>query len=123
MVTSGDQFHQHQIYGGRKTGAAPSGDIVLRFAPVSGGRWDASVEPDADLQAGRPEAREGHTAVEMSGVKGFESQVIFGGRGATGALNDVWFLKRDNNVTGSDYHYAWSKKLPDGVTQPQRSEH
>ncbi len=126
LVTSGNKHHQHLLFGGKRDGvlpASPVGDSLYRFAPVKDGGWDLTVMPDADLLTSqRPAVREGHTAVDMRSVPGFERIVIFGGRDGTGPLQDTWFLRRDDNTTGADYRYQWEKRAP---TDPpaRRSEH
>lgn len=125
LISSGSRHRHHRFFGGLRNGAAPGAtDTVFRFAPVAEGAWESPVRPAAD-QGQRPVGREGHTAVEtFRRIPGFDdAQVLFGGRKADSTLlNDLWLLKRDPNVAGTDYAYEWDERVLQ--TSPQvRSEH
>src|SRR5215831_11677083 len=84
---------------------------------------DPAVVPTADAQFGKPVARESQTLAEMLDHNALNIEVLFGGRGADGkALEDTWFLNRDDNVTGADYQYRWVKPGVSG-TPFKRADH
>jgi hypothetical protein len=101
FVGGGSRHRHHRMFGGRRDGAAPSSEMVERFAPVDQGQWDAAVLPVADppppATGFRPVPRESHSFVEMGGIPGFTdaqgraAQILFGGRNASGqTLQDTW---------------------------------
>jgi hypothetical protein len=123
LVTAGSRHRQQRVFGGFRNGVAPpTADTVFRFAPVANGAWEAPVRPDADTGQ-RPIAREGHVAVEMRAIPGFDGdQVYFGGRGADSTLlDDTWQLKRLPNFAAPDYGYQW-RKVNTSPSPPRRSE-
>lgn len=130
FVSAGYQHRQHWMFGGRLGGSAPtiqSGDSVRRWAPVKGGAWDPAVLPEVDGTSSpqRPQPREGHVGVDLSGISGFKGQsLFFGGKDQDDvALPDLWALRREYNTTGDDYRYKWDRKTPTGTGPSARSEH
>lgn len=120
MVAGGDTYAHHRMFGGRHDGAIPSGtdgDLVYRFAPVAGGKWDAAVIPNQDPINGKPGWREGHTFIEMDGASGFLDpssryfQVLFGGRSTNGSpKNDTWFPNPGREYNRSRLHIPVDKR-------------
>ena len=127
LVISGSRHPFHRIFGGRRGGAAPAsptGDSLYRFAPVNGGAWESSQLPAEQPGVGRPDVREGHSFVAMTGVPGFGAEVLFGGRDGTDhTRNDTWFLYADANVTGPATTYRWSEVIAQGTAPALRTEH
>lgn len=130
LTTGGNRHPNHRGFGGRRNGASPSaptGDLVQRFAPVNLGLWESSVTPTADATStpSRPDPRESHTFVEMSGFPSWEAgQVLFGGRDGAGVLKaDTWFLLRENPLTSADYTYRWWRQAKTGPVPLERSDH
>src|SRR6267378_1132873 len=112
LVLSGDRSPHHRIFGGARNDTvrgSPMGDSLYRFLPVTYGHWDPSVIPLADDTTGRrPPMRQGHSSVEMEKVSNSEAHAFFGGRDTSGVpLSELWFLTRQNNLTGDDYTYKW----------------
>ncbi len=130
LVTSGLRHPNHRVFGGKRDGSLPPdqstvtpGDSLYRFAPVDPGAWDKTAVPLPDGANDRPTVREGHTFVDMSGAWGFGGDVLFGGQGATVKNNDSWLLNRNDNPTGDDYSYQWTKLNPQGTPPIARSNH
>jgi Domain of unknown function (DUF1929)/Galactose oxidase, central domain len=127
LVTAGNSYPQQRIFGGKRSGSLPaSEDSVYRFAPIDYGAWDSPVLP-VPFVGTKPSAREGHTAVDGAGIEGIGEHVIFGGRTASGPVNETWLLIRDDNTLGTDYGYSWSQPwFGSGVVVPnhlRRTEH
>ena len=123
VAMSGDMHRRHSIFGGRTSlSQGPQGDSLYRFASVDGGAWWPAIIPDEESPGqGRPDPREGHSAV-LTGSP-FAGQAIFGGRKTNGdALNDFWILRREPNALAPDYRYWWAKRTPSNPPA-QRSEH
>ncbi|HEY2954035.1 MAG TPA: galactose oxidase-like domain-containing protein [Candidatus Eisenbacteria bacterium] len=121
IVCGGTKYAHLEVFGGRQDNTAPTspgGDSLYRFGVVPGGEWDQAVRPPGL----RPEPREGHTAVTISGA----DMVLFGGRRGTSPdqpLNDIWIMHRDNNVRSAEFSYSWSPPTVSGIPPRERSEH
>ena len=125
VAMSGNMHRRHSVFGGRTSiSQPPQGDSLYRFAPVNGGAWEPALIPDEEGPgAGRPDPREGHSAVVAPDFP-FAGQAYFGGRKANGdALKDSWILRRDINTLGSDHRYYWVKRGTPPVDFVGRSEH
>src|SRR5262245_7849516 len=137
LVSGGGRSPQLWVFGGRRNGNPPvsgSGDLLHRLPKGTDALWEDPVTPQlgSGLTA-LPDAREGHTAVRLDNTGVGPAQVVFGGKGASGAPvgNDVFLLTRnvtETTIPGSllaDYTYVCSKLPPQGGILPPspRSDH
>jgi hypothetical protein len=128
LLTSGEQYRQHQFFGGLRNGSAltsPSGDSLYRFAPIPGGQWDDPIYPDgAPGSQSRPTPRYGHSAIAGESVPPFWGQVYFGGHDAAGLQNDTWIQQiYYYTQLRSTPQYQWVRPTVVGGLPLKRSDH
>lgn len=125
LVSSGSYYPYSIQFGGREIGASAPDDFLRRLGLTTAGVWDSRHSTSANpVFPIWPQAREGHTLIEVPNSNGSSGFLMFGGQtGATTFANDLRFLATDELPTTPDYGYSWVPVTASGSPPSGRADH